>query len=110
MPRQSSPPPTPEAIVQQCYQLSLPELYQLQDAIAVLIQAEKQEQAQATESWDQKRETKLPHTGARGSRGYIELKRINGYGPYAYLRFRSGDTHHSFYLGKAKTYAAERFH
>jgi hypothetical protein len=41
-------------------------------------------------------------TGARGSRGYIESKTIKGCGPYAYLRFRKGGTHHSFYLGKLK--------
>ncbi len=35
-----------------------------------------------------------------GQAGYIEHKTINGCGPYAYLRFWSGKTHKSTYLGK----------
>lgn len=34
--------------------------------------------------------------------GYIELKEINGYGPYAYLRWRDGNVLRSRYLGKVK--------
>ena len=38
-----------------------------------------------------------------GQTGYIEHKTINGCGPYAYLRFWSGKTHKSTYLGKVET-------
>lgn len=37
-----------------------------------------------------------------GQAGYIEHKTINGCGPYAYLRFWSGKTHKSTYLGKVE--------
>lgn len=37
-----------------------------------------------------------------GQAGYVEHKTINGYGPYAYLRFWSGKTHKSTYLGKVE--------
>ena len=38
-----------------------------------------------------------------GQAGYIEHKTINGCGPYAYLRYWSGKTHKSTYLGKVET-------
>lgn len=38
----------------------------------------------------------------KGARGHIELKMINGYGPYKYLRFWQGKTLKSEYIGKAK--------
>ena len=38
-----------------------------------------------------------------GQRGFVEHKTINGCGPYAYLRFWSGKTHKSTYLGKVET-------
>jgi hypothetical protein len=34
--------------------------------------------------------------------GWVELKHINGYGPYAYLRWRDGKRMRSKYLGKAR--------
>ncbi len=37
-----------------------------------------------------------------GQAGYVEHKTINGCGPYAYLRFWSGKTHRSTYLGKVE--------
>jgi hypothetical protein len=37
-----------------------------------------------------------------GSSPRIEWKLINGCGPYAYLRYKSGGTHHSFYLKNLK--------
>lgn len=104
MPRKSRKQdvPTLESILQDCYTLRLEEMEYLREALDVLIAEEKQRLEAETEEWETKREEKMPSTGARGSRGNIELKMINNCGPYAYLRFRSGDTHHSFYLGKAK--------
>jgi hypothetical protein len=96
--------PTLESVLQDCYQLSLTEMIHLRDALNVLILEEQEwlENLDEGNEWEMRREEKLPYTGARGSRGHIELKMINNCGPYAYLRFRSGETHHSFYLGKAK--------
>jgi hypothetical protein len=104
MPRKSRKPdlPTVESIVQDCYSLDIEEMKSLREALDVLITEEEQRLAAEPDEWDIKREEKVPKTGAHGSRGRIELKMINNCGPYAYLRFRAGDTHHSFYLGKAK--------
>lgn len=41
-------------------------------------------------------------TAKKGARGHIELKLINGYGPYKYLRYWQGKTLKSEYIGKAK--------
>lgn len=42
-------------------------------------------------------------SGKNGSgRGWVELKKINGYGPYAYRRWREGKKLRSEYLGKVK--------
>lgn len=40
------------------------------------------------------------HVGSGG--GWVELKMINGYGPYAYKRWRSGGKTRSEYIGKVK--------
>jgi hypothetical protein len=37
------------------------------------------------------------------SSGWVELKTIRGYGPYAYLRWREGKRIRSKYLGKVKS-------
>jgi hypothetical protein len=39
--------------------------------------------------------------GRRLGRGSLEAKRIRGYGPYLYYRFREGGRHRSVYVGKA---------
>lgn len=104
MPRKSRKQnvPTVESILQDCYTLRLEDMMYLRDVLDALIEEQERLEAEPDE-WETKREEKMSKTGARGSRGNIELKMINGCGPYAYLRFRSGDVHHSFYLGKAKT-------
>lgn len=94
--------PTVESVLQNCYALNLSEMVHLREALDVLILEEQKRLEAKPDEWETKREEKMLRTGARGSRGNIELKMINNCGPYAYLRFRSGDTHHSFYLGKAK--------
>ena len=40
--------------------------------------------------------------GGRSPRGYVELKMINGCGPYRYLRFRSQGKYKSVYLDKVE--------
>lgn len=37
---------------------------------------------------------------ATGGAGWVDLKMINGYGPYAYMRWREGGTMKSKYLGR----------
>lgn len=91
--------PSIESILRDCYQLSQSERKQLREALDVLIVSSEEEEE---DDWEVTIEKKMPSTGARGSRGYIEVKMIKGCGPYAYLRFRSGGTHHSFYLGKVQ--------
>ncbi|MGG6270154.1 hypothetical protein ACQ4M3_33360 [Leptolyngbya sp. AN03gr2] len=105
MPRKSRKQDNPsvESILQDCYTLSISDMMNLREALDVLIAEEQQRLEMEPDEWEMKREEKISKTGARGSRGSIELKMINRCGPYAYLRFRSGDVHHSFYLGKAKT-------
>jgi len=43
--------------------------------------------------------------GGNGT-GWVELKMINGFGPYAYKRWREGKTLRSKYLGKVKQSAS----
>ena len=90
--------PTTEKVLSDCYQLSLPELKLVRDALLALIECLEQEDLTEEEK---KAVTKSKGVGKRGSRGYIEKKIINGCGPYFYLRLKRGETHHSFYLGKA---------
>ncbi|MCI0649946.1 MAG: hypothetical protein L0346_34390 [Chloroflexi bacterium] len=40
--------------------------------------------------------------GDSGGRGWVELKMINGCGPYAYKRWRQGGRLRSEYIGKVK--------
>ena len=94
--------PTIENTLQDCYKLSLSDMIDLREALDLLIIEEQRRLEAEPDEWDTIREEKMLRTGAHGSRGNIELKMINKCGPYAYLRFRSGNTHHSFYLGKAK--------
>ncbi len=45
-----------------------------------------------------------------GPAGWVELKHINGYGPYAYLRWRDGKRMRSKYLGKARDLGSNAGH
>jgi hypothetical protein len=45
-----------------------------------------------------------------GPAGWVELKHINGYGPYAYLRWREGKRMRSKYLGKARDLGSNAGH
>ena len=38
----------------------------------------------------------------RKARGWVEVKEINGHGPYAYLHWREGRVKRSRYLGQVK--------
>lgn len=88
-----SPPTSVEEILQIAAQLSRPDLEELLVALRALLEAlDNQKDEHTTES----RSTK-PRSGPRGG-SRIEWKLINGYGPYPYLRFRSGGKYRSYYL------------
>ena len=85
--------PTVEEILQQAVQLSKPEIEELLTALSALLEALSYESYEdAIES-----ESTKPRCGSRGG-SRIEWKKINGYGPYPYLRFRSEGKYRSYYL------------
>ena len=90
--RKKTSQPTAETVLSDCYQLSLPELKLVRDALLALIECLEEEDLTEVEK---KAVTKAQGLGKRGSRGYIEKKIINGCGPYLYLRLKRGETHHS---------------
>ena len=77
---------TEQEIAQALRELDASALYRLQDLIDVLL-------AQAEGTSGQGLEERGPGGEAqerRDGRGWVELKLINGYGPYAYLRWWQG--------------------
>ena len=83
-----------ETVTSQLGQLTRSELTELVDMVAALLDATDDEVAD-----DQVEGDKPAKPGARG---HIEAKTINGCGPYLYLRYWSGKTLRSKYIGKAK--------
>ena len=81
-----------ETVTSQLGQLTRSELSELADMVAALLDATDDEVAD-----DQVEGDKPAKPGARG---HIELKTINGCGPYRYLRYWSGKTLKSKYIGK----------
>lgn len=64
------------------------------EAIWALREAEEQQPEQASHE--------AGSSESKGAGGYIELKYIRGYGPYAYKRYRAGGRLCSEYVGKVK--------
>jgi hypothetical protein len=61
----------------------------------------------ALEALETAEEPRHEHTGngngaSSKARGWVELKTIKGYGPYAYRRWRDGGRLRSEYIGKVK--------
>lgn len=78
-------------------ELSVEELEEVAAMVAALLTIRRQEEeVEVDQAADQGAEKK-------SARGHIELKRINGYGPYQYLRYWEGKTLKSRYIGKAKS-------
>lgn len=73
-------------------QLSRPELVELAEMVAALLAIGEEKEAQEATA-----EKEAEKTGAKG---HIEAKMINGCGPYLYLRYWSGKTLKSKYIGK----------
>ena len=83
-----------ETVTSQLGQLTRSELSELADMVAALLDATDDDLAD-----DQVESDKPAKSGAKG---HIEAKTINGCGPYLYLRYWSGKTLKSKYIGKAK--------
>ena len=95
MPKRKKPesPPTVEQILQIAAQLSRPDLEELLVALRALLEALDNEKDEDTNESQSTKSRSGPRGGSR-----IEWKLINGYGPYPYLRFRSGGKYRSYYL------------
>ncbi len=85
--------------IQAAAKLSPSELLLLQDAIAGLSQALR-EQAPVEVKENRSLSCGKAEKSAQPSGGYFELKKIGRHGPYLYLRWRSAGKLRSTYLGK----------
>lgn len=78
--------------------LSLPELLELRGLIDDLVEA----QQAGDDPGDDDRSEPGESSQADGGRGWIEIRMVNGCGPYAYQRWWAGKRKRSKYLGKVK--------
>lgn len=85
-------------------QLSQSELVELGDMVAALLGVPGVSRFfAATEEEDDDQVGDLDRNGDKpAAKGHVEAKMINGCGPYLYLRYWSGKTLKSKYIGKAK--------
>ena len=85
-------------------QLSESELVELGDMVAALLGVPGVSRFfAATEEEDDDQVADLDRNGDKpAAKGHVEAKMINGCGPYLYLRYWSGKTLKSKYIGKAK--------
>jgi len=83
------------------FQLNRAELATVADMVAGLLQTIDDAQVETPEAVAPAT-APAPTNGKGGARGHIEWKTVNGCGPYAYLRYWSGKTLKSSYIGKAK--------
>ena len=83
-----------DSVTSQLGALSRPELVELAAMVAALLDDD--------EADEDKVETGADVGPAKaGAKGHVEAKVINGCGPYLYLRYWSGKTLKSKYIGKA---------
>lgn len=78
--------------------LSKRELQEVADIVRGLLEAYDDQEAESTKTEDKPATT--GSTDKKAARGHIEAKMINGCGPYLYLRYWSGKTLKSQYIGK----------
>ena len=86
-------------------QLSQSELVELGDMVAALLGVPGVSRffAASEEDDDDDQVADLDRNGDKpAAKGHVEAKMINGCGPYLYLRYWSGKTLKSKYIGKAK--------
>ena len=86
-----------ETVTSNLGQLSREELVELADIVAALLVATKEESDDQVADLED-----LDADVKPAAKGHIEAKTINGCGPYLYLRYWSGKTLKSKYIGKAK--------
>jgi hypothetical protein len=90
-----------DSIIHQAVTLTRAELLQLQDAIGGLVDATEPQVIDLAEAREERRGNSKP-----GPQGWFEIgyKKRGGkqYGPYKYLRYRSGGVKKSTYIGKVK--------
>lgn len=86
-----------ETVVRWASTLSKSKLWELIDALLALAEAVE------NEPFLNGNTNNGNGNGDGKSGGYVELKMINGCGPYRYLRFRSQGQYKSVYLGKAES-------
>lgn len=92
---------TPQTIAKRIERMSLEELLELRGLVdGYIAAAEVSAPEVAAEEPATEGGTGKAQKGRRG--GYIELKTINGCGPYAYRRTRVGGRLTSEYIGKVK--------
>lgn len=93
MPRRHTSSPTVKSLVQAAASLELPQLEELHNAIAALLSAVDTQPSGS----DTAPTSPQARKGSRGG-AHIQWKYIRGYGPYPYLRFRTGKKYKSYYL------------
>ena len=88
-------------------QLSQSELVELGDMVAALLGVPGVSRffAPTEEDGDDQVEDQVEKGNGKAAKGHIEAKMINGCGPYLYLRYWSGKTLKSKYIGKGKAQA-----
>ncbi len=91
--------PSVESVLTDCHKLSLPNITLVRDALNLLIDALEYKE-QALKNYERAHSLNYQKVGGTKRAGYLEVKTINGCGPYLYLRVRQGKILHSFYLGK----------
>ena len=104
--KKTTPKTSFDEVTSRLGQLSQSELIELGDMVAALLcvpgvshyfdQVEKEDGAD-----DQVADLEEKSNG-KAAKGHIEAKMINGCGPYLYLRYWSGKTLKSKYIGKGK--------
>ncbi len=95
----SLPHPTLRTIARDLDTMSTADLYALQAIVTGLIEAREDNSPAIDEPAPTS--TTTTTAGKHGGRGHIELKTINGCGPYKYLRYWQGGKLKSEYIGKA---------
>ncbi|MEO0801138.1 MAG: hypothetical protein AAFY57_02520 [Cyanobacteria bacterium J06642_2] len=97
MSRRERSQPSVASVTRDLARLTRAEQVELLAVLQGLLAAEEaQEEARSPSS------KPFTYRGPKGGKGSIELKTINGCGPYRYLRYWSGNKHRSVYLGKAE--------
>lgn len=104
---QSKPRPEWERIEIELSRMTLEELLELRALVDTNIDAAELRERRIELGLEEPEESPVAENGAGekskgGKGGYVELKMINGCGPYAYKRFRKNGRLCSEYVGKVK--------